>query len=120
MKVVTTETLSNTASTATRALFTPASTSCSLSGMPSLAYAPAYCWDGRLVLSGSGGGVASGLMLGRSWTPDRGHRLPASYCGITGHKPATLVPKSGCFPLGFTFDHVGPAALGVGLLMPWC
>ena len=38
LKVVTTETLSNTASTATRgAPFTPASTSCSFSGMPSLA-----------------------------------------------------------------------------------
>jgi aspartyl-tRNA(Asn)/glutamyl-tRNA(Gln) amidotransferase subunit A len=60
--------------------------------------------------SGSGGGVASGLMLGALGTDTGGSiRLPASYCGITGHKPTHgLVPKSGCFPLGYTFDHVGP------------
>ncbi len=35
LKVVTTETLSNTASTATRRFSTPARISCSFSGMPS-------------------------------------------------------------------------------------
>jgi aspartyl-tRNA(Asn)/glutamyl-tRNA(Gln) amidotransferase subunit A len=60
--------------------------------------------------SGSGGGVAAGLLLGALGT-DTGAsiRLPSAYCGITGHKPTYgLVPKSGCFPLGYTYDHVGP------------
>ncbi len=60
--------------------------------------------------SGSGNGVAAGLMLGALGTDTGGSiRVPAAYCGITGHKPTHgLVPKSGCFPLGYTYDHVGP------------
>ncbi len=60
--------------------------------------------------SGSGNGVASGLMLGALGTDTGGSiRVPAAYCGITGHKPTHgLVPKSGCFPLGYTYDHLGP------------
>ncbi|MFN0030334.1 MAG: amidase [Acidimicrobiales bacterium] len=60
--------------------------------------------------SGSGNGVAAGLMLGALGTDTGGSiRVPAAYCGITGHKPTHgLVPKSGCFPLGYTYDHLGP------------
>lgn len=60
--------------------------------------------------SGSGNGVASGLMLGALGTDTGGSiRVPSAYCGITGHKPTHgLVPKSGCFPLGYTYDHLGP------------
>jgi aspartyl-tRNA(Asn)/glutamyl-tRNA(Gln) amidotransferase subunit A len=62
--------------------------------------------------SGSGAGVASGMMLGSLGT-DTGAsvRMPAALCGISGMKPTFgLVPKAGCVPLGFTLDHVGPMA----------
>jgi aspartyl-tRNA(Asn)/glutamyl-tRNA(Gln) amidotransferase subunit A len=60
--------------------------------------------------SGSGNGVAAGLMLGALGTDTGGSiRVPSAYCGITGLKPTHgLVPKSGCFPLGYTYDHLGP------------
>jgi aspartyl-tRNA(Asn)/glutamyl-tRNA(Gln) amidotransferase subunit A len=60
--------------------------------------------------SGTGNGVASGQMLGGLGTDTAGSvRLPASYNGITGHKPTFgLVPKSGCVPLGLSYDHIGP------------
>ncbi|MEM7273297.1 MAG: amidase [Actinomycetota bacterium] len=62
--------------------------------------------------SGTGNGVASGQMLGGLGTDTAGSvRLPAAYNGISGHKPTFgLVPKSGCVPLGFSYDHVGPMA----------
>ena len=65
--------------------------------------------------SGSGNGVAAGLMLGALGTDTGGSiRVPAAYCGITGHKPTHgLVPKSGVFPLGFTYDHLGPMCRSV-------
>ena len=65
--------------------------------------------------SGSGNGVAAGLMLGALGTDTGGSiRVPAAYCGITGHKPTHgLVPKSGCFPLGYTYDHLGPMCRSV-------
>lgn len=60
--------------------------------------------------SGTGNGVASGQILGGLGTDTAGSvRLPAAYNGITGHKPTFgLVPKSGCVPLGLSYDHVGP------------
>jgi aspartyl-tRNA(Asn)/glutamyl-tRNA(Gln) amidotransferase subunit A len=60
--------------------------------------------------AGSGGGVASGLVLGALGTDTGGSiRLPASWCGISGIKPTFgRVPKSGCVPLGFSYDHIGP------------
>ena len=60
--------------------------------------------------SGTGNGVASGQMLGGLGTDTGGSvRLPAAYNGITGHKPTFgLVPKSGCVPLGLSYDHIGP------------
>ena len=65
--------------------------------------------------SGSGSGVAAGLMLGALGTDTGGSiRVPAAYCGITGHKPTHgLVPKSGVFPLGYTYDHLGPMCRSV-------
>ncbi len=60
--------------------------------------------------SGTGNGVAAGLILGGIGTDTGGSiRLPAAYNGISGHKPTYgLVPKSGCVPLGLTYDHIGP------------
>lgn len=62
--------------------------------------------------SGSGAGVAAGLFLGALGTDTGGSiRLPAAYCGITGLKPTYgRVPKSGCAPLGYSLDHIGPLA----------
>jgi aspartyl-tRNA(Asn)/glutamyl-tRNA(Gln) amidotransferase subunit A len=62
--------------------------------------------------SGTANGVASGQFLGGLGTDTGGSvRLPAAYCGITGHKQTFgLVPKSGCVPLGLSYDHIGPMA----------
>lgn len=60
--------------------------------------------------SGTGGGVASEMMLAGLGTDTGGSiRIPAANCGITGLK-ATFgrVPKDGCAPLGFSLDHIGP------------
>jgi amidase len=36
-------------------------------------------------------------------------RIPASFCGIVGHKPTHgLVPYTGAFPIESTIDHLGP------------
>lgn len=60
--------------------------------------------------SGSGSGVAAGMFLGALGTDTAGSiRIPSANCGITGLMPTFgLVPKSGCYPLGVTLDHVGP------------
>ncbi len=62
--------------------------------------------------SGAGSGVASGMFFGALGTDTGGSiRLPAAYCGISGLKATYgLVPKSGCLPLGVTYDHIGPMA----------
>lgn len=62
--------------------------------------------------SGTGSGVAAGLFFGGLGTDTGGSiRCPASFCGISGHKPTFgLVPKSGCTPLGYSYDHIGPMA----------
>jgi aspartyl-tRNA(Asn)/glutamyl-tRNA(Gln) amidotransferase subunit A len=62
--------------------------------------------------SGTGSGVAAGMMLGGIGT-DTGAsiRMPAAFCGVSGLKPTySLVPKSGCTPLGYSLDVVGPLA----------
>jgi aspartyl-tRNA(Asn)/glutamyl-tRNA(Gln) amidotransferase subunit A len=62
--------------------------------------------------SGTGSGVAAGLFLAGIGTDTGGSiRMPAAYCGVSGLK-ATFgrVPKSGCAPLGYSLDHVGPLA----------
>jgi aspartyl-tRNA(Asn)/glutamyl-tRNA(Gln) amidotransferase subunit A len=60
--------------------------------------------------AGTGGGVAAGLFLGGLGTDTGGSiRLPAAWCGISGMKQTFgRVPKSGCVPLGFSYDHIGP------------
>jgi amidase len=75
--------------------------------------------------SGSAALVAAGhadLALGG----DQGGsiRIPASFCGVVGHKPTHgLVPYTGAFPIENTLDHLGPitrtvtdAALMLGVL----
>ncbi|MCW2540243.1 MAG: Amidase [Frankiales bacterium] len=60
--------------------------------------------------SGTGSGVAGGMFLGGLGTDTGGSvRMPASWSGITGMKQTFgRVPKSGCVPLGFSFDNIGP------------
>jgi aspartyl-tRNA(Asn)/glutamyl-tRNA(Gln) amidotransferase subunit A len=62
--------------------------------------------------SGTGNGVAAGLFLGGLGTDTGGSiRIPAAFCGITGLMPTFgRVPKSGCVPLGYSLDHIGPMA----------
>jgi aspartyl-tRNA(Asn)/glutamyl-tRNA(Gln) amidotransferase subunit A len=62
--------------------------------------------------SGTGNGVAAGLFLGGLGTDTGGSvRLPASWCGISGLKQTFgRVPKSGCVPLGYSYDNIGPMA----------
>jgi aspartyl-tRNA(Asn)/glutamyl-tRNA(Gln) amidotransferase subunit A len=69
------------------------------------------CWTGGSS-SGTGGGIAAGLFVAGLGSDTGGSiRIPAAYCGVTGHKQTFgLVPKSGVVPLGFTYDHVGPLA----------
>ncbi|WP_028932424.1 amidase [Pseudonocardia spinosispora] len=62
--------------------------------------------------SGTGGGVASGMFFAGLGTDTGGSiRIPAAFCGITGLMPTFgRVPKSGCVPLGYSLDHIGPMA----------
>jgi aspartyl-tRNA(Asn)/glutamyl-tRNA(Gln) amidotransferase subunit A len=62
--------------------------------------------------SGAGSGVAAGMFLGGLGTDTGGSiRIPSAFCGITGLMPTFgLVPKSGCVPLGYSLDHIGPMA----------
>jgi aspartyl-tRNA(Asn)/glutamyl-tRNA(Gln) amidotransferase subunit A len=62
--------------------------------------------------SGTGNGVAAGMFLAGLGTDTAGSiRIPAAFCGVTGLKPTFgRVPKSGCVPLGYSLDHVGPLA----------
>ena len=62
--------------------------------------------------SGTGSGVASGMFLAGLGTDTGGSiRIPAAFCGVTGLMPTFgRVPKSGCAPLGYSLDHIGPLA----------
>lgn len=62
--------------------------------------------------SGSGAGVAAGLFYAALGTDTGGSiRIPAAFCGVTGLMPTFgRVPKSGCAPLGYSLDHIGPLA----------
>ena len=61
---------------------------------------------------GSATAVVAGLALGALGTDTGGSiRIPASMCGITGHKPTYgLVSRSGVMPLCPSLDHAGPMA----------
>jgi aspartyl-tRNA(Asn)/glutamyl-tRNA(Gln) amidotransferase subunit A len=60
--------------------------------------------------SGTGSGIAAGMFLGGLGTDTGGSvRLPASWCGVSGMKQTFgRVPKSGCVPLGYSYDNIGP------------
>jgi aspartyl-tRNA(Asn)/glutamyl-tRNA(Gln) amidotransferase subunit A len=62
--------------------------------------------------SGTGNGVAGGLIYAGIGTDTGGSiRIPAAFCGISGLMPTFgRVPKSGCVPLGYSLDHIGPMA----------
>jgi aspartyl-tRNA(Asn)/glutamyl-tRNA(Gln) amidotransferase subunit A len=59
---------------------------------------------------GSGVAVAADLVFFAMGTDTGGSiRVPASYCGCVGLKPAYgRVSRTGVFPLGYSLDHVGP------------
>ena len=61
---------------------------------------------------GSGAALAAGQALGALGTDTGGSiRIPAAFCGITGHKPSYgLVGRGGVVPLSLTLDHAGPMA----------
>jgi aspartyl-tRNA(Asn)/glutamyl-tRNA(Gln) amidotransferase subunit A len=65
---------------------------------------------------GSGAAVAADLVFFAMGTDTGGSiRVPASYCGCVGFKPAYgRVSRSGVFPLGYSLDHVGPLTRTVG------
>ncbi|MCU1504666.1 MAG: Amidase [Ilumatobacteraceae bacterium] len=62
--------------------------------------------------SGTGNGIAAGLYFAGIGTDTGGSiRIPAAFCGISGLMPTFgRVPKSGCVPLGYSLDHIGPMA----------
>ncbi len=61
---------------------------------------------------GSGAALAAGQALGALGTDTGGSiRIPAAFCGISGHKPTYgLVGRGGVMPLSWTLDHAGPMA----------
>jgi aspartyl-tRNA(Asn)/glutamyl-tRNA(Gln) amidotransferase subunit A len=77
---------------------------------------PRNPWDSRTwpggSSSGTGNGVAAGMFFAGLGTDTAGSiRIPAAFCGVTGLMPTFgRVPKSGCAPLGYSLDHVGPLA----------
>jgi aspartyl-tRNA(Asn)/glutamyl-tRNA(Gln) amidotransferase subunit A len=62
--------------------------------------------------SGSASAVATGAVLGALGTDTGGSiRMPAAFCGVTGLMPSYgRVPKTGCVPLGYSLDRIGPIA----------
>jgi aspartyl-tRNA(Asn)/glutamyl-tRNA(Gln) amidotransferase subunit A len=62
--------------------------------------------------SGAAVSVADGMVaLGIGTDTGGSCRVPASYCGIVGYKSSHgRVPLTGCNPLSFSFDTIGPLA----------
>ncbi len=62
--------------------------------------------------SGAGAAVAAGLCAAAVGTDTLGSvRLPAAFCGVTGHRPTPgLVETGGVVPMSWTLDSVGPLA----------
>ena len=86
-------------------------------------------WDRGRSAGGSSSGSAALVAAGHADLAlggDQGGsiRIPASFCGVVGHKPTHgLVPYTGAFPIENTLDHLGPitrtvrdAALMLGVL----
>ena len=61
---------------------------------------------------GSGAALAAGQALGALGSDTGGSiRIPAAFCGVSGHKPTYgLVGRGGIIPLSLTLDHAGPMA----------
>ncbi len=77
---------------------------------------PPNPWKRDRVPGGSSSGSAVAVAIGAAplaLGSDTGGsiRLPASLCGISGHKPTYgFVSKRGVFPLSVNLDHAGPMA----------
>jgi amidase len=73
-------------------------------------------WDLQRTSGGSSSGSAALVAAGvvdLAIGADQGGsiRIPASFCGVVGHKPTFgLVPYTGVFPIEQSIDHVGPIA----------
>jgi amidase len=73
-------------------------------------------WDTTRSAGGSSSGSAALIASGEvdmAIGGDQGGsvRIPASFCGIVGHKPTFgLVPYTGAFPIEQSIDHLGPMA----------
>lgn len=73
-------------------------------------------WDLDRTTGGSSSGSAALVAAGEvdlAIGGDQGGsiRIPASFCGVVGHKPTFgLVPYTGAFPIEQTIDHLGPIA----------
>jgi aspartyl-tRNA(Asn)/glutamyl-tRNA(Gln) amidotransferase subunit A len=73
-------------------------------------------WDLERTTGGSSGGsgaaVAAGLVDVALGTDTAGSiRIPAAFCGVTGHRPSTgLVPTGGVVSVAWSLDAVGPLA----------
>lgn len=65
--------------------------------------------------AGAAVSVADGMVaLGIGTDTGGSCRVPASYCGIVGYKSSHgRVPLTGCSPLSFSFDTIGPLATSV-------